>query len=384
MITVAEINDIDRLSKFRFAWRQLWSQTTNASFFGSYDWLKSCLLHFPIGQKLRVMVVSEDGQPIGIVPFVVKQVESKVRPVNVLTYHGDDHGPFSGPIGPEPGKALAAALRRIAETERDWDMIDLCHIPAGNADTETAAAMTSVGYEATRRGCREVPFVKITSCWESYLSNLANDCQDRYLDAERQLNEQGCVSFSRYRPLGSWHGETLRCRKMLSSLELLKVNQRGRASSKDTDAGVWNRLEFMRDIHGAAIDAAVAEVNVLKLNGRAIAGAYAFHRDGVIEVVDLAFDSKLKDITSRVLFGRMLCDSFNRGDQALYLPLRFEPSFDWKNQTVSSLRYTHFANQNRQAHWLGLSNRLWRWAAGDRRTHSGDTAELGRETVLAG
>ena len=152
MITVAEINDIERLSEFRLLWRTLWDKTRNASFFQSLDWLENYWHRFGAQQKLRTLIVSVGGKPIGIVPFVVKEVPSRLGPIRALTYPLDSWGAFYGPLGPNPATTLAAAMRHISETKRDWDLIDLRYIDAEGTDRgRTQNAMRSAGLQTYRR-----------------------------------------------------------------------------------------------------------------------------------------------------------------------------------------------------------------------------------------
>ena len=69
------------------------------SFFQSLDWLRVYWRHFGAGQQLRVLVVTSCGEPMGIVPLVVRRETTRVGEVRVLTYPLDDWGTYFGPIG---------------------------------------------------------------------------------------------------------------------------------------------------------------------------------------------------------------------------------------------------------------------------------------------
>ena len=86
MITVAEINDIDRLDHFRLAWRALLGKTKGATFAHSPEWLEHYWNHFGHNQRLRILFVTLGNKIIGIVPLVVKPVATKIGTVRVLTY----------------------------------------------------------------------------------------------------------------------------------------------------------------------------------------------------------------------------------------------------------------------------------------------------------
>ena len=66
MIHVEEINELDQLAGRRLLWNALLPQTRGATFFHSLDWLEVYWQHFGAGQRLRTLVVSADGRPLGI------------------------------------------------------------------------------------------------------------------------------------------------------------------------------------------------------------------------------------------------------------------------------------------------------------------------------
>ena len=119
MIDCYEINELSELDAIRSTWRRLLSQTANYSFFQTLEWLEASWSNFPHPQRLRVIVVQRKGEPIGIVPWVVRQEPRRVGSVRVLTYPLDDWGTFYGPIGPEPRTTIRAAFQQIANTPRD-------------------------------------------------------------------------------------------------------------------------------------------------------------------------------------------------------------------------------------------------------------------------
>src|SRR5688572_9952301 len=125
MLTVTEVNKLAELDSLRTAWQGLLRQTPEHSFFHTLEWLETTWPHYPLSQKLRVMLIERGGAPLGIVPLCVRTERRKVGLVRVLTYPLNDWGTFYGPIGANPATAYHAAIERIAATPRDWDFIDL-------------------------------------------------------------------------------------------------------------------------------------------------------------------------------------------------------------------------------------------------------------------
>ena len=118
-------------------------------FFQSLDWLETYWRHFAGEQRLRVLVVLDDGRPLGILPLVVVPETTKMGTVRVLTYPMAGWGSYYGPIGPQPAATLAAGLAHIGATPRDWCLLDLRWINREKIDRRrTERAMQFVGLPA--------------------------------------------------------------------------------------------------------------------------------------------------------------------------------------------------------------------------------------------
>ncbi len=130
MTRVVEINDLESLAGYRLLWNMLLQQTPVASFFQSLDWLEAYWRHFGHDQRLRVLVVHAAGDPVGILPLVVRREPMRLGSVRVLTYPLHDWGSFYGPIGPNPTATLIAGLGHVRRTRADWDLLDLRWVDA--------------------------------------------------------------------------------------------------------------------------------------------------------------------------------------------------------------------------------------------------------------
>ena len=131
MLKVSEINSIEELAGYRAAWESLLAQTADATFFQSFDWLETYWQFYGQTQRLRALVVENDGWPIGILPLTVNTESTGVGPVRVLGYPLAGWGSFYGPIGPQPAETLRAGLQHIRKTPHDWDLLDVRWTDAG-------------------------------------------------------------------------------------------------------------------------------------------------------------------------------------------------------------------------------------------------------------
>ena len=132
MIDVEEINDPEQLADRRLLWNALLPQTPGATFFQSLDWLEVYCRHFAAAQRLRVLVVSADGRPVGILPLVVRTERTRVGRVRTLTYplarlghvlwshRPQSHGHAPGGPAPRPPHAARLGHARPPLGRRGW------------------------------------------------------------------------------------------------------------------------------------------------------------------------------------------------------------------------------------------------------------------------
>src|SRR5690606_10895057 len=116
MPQVHELNSIAQLDVWRETWSRLLRQTPRASWFQSLEWLETLWEFYGEDQQLRVLIVEENGEATGIVPLCIDNEDRRVGRVKTLTYPLRSWGSFYGPIGPNPGEALRAAMQHIRRT----------------------------------------------------------------------------------------------------------------------------------------------------------------------------------------------------------------------------------------------------------------------------
>jgi hypothetical protein len=376
MISVAEINSLDRLDSIRLLWRDLWLKTRRATFFQSMEWLESYIQHFGDEQFLRVLVVSLNGRHFGIVPFVVRNAESRLGNVRVLSYPLDDWGVFYGPVGPHPAATLSAALRHVKQTRRNWDLLDLRYIDADGVDHgRTRNAMRGCGFQAYTRSWRDSAVVQLEGNWSDYFGSRNAACREQYRHSEFELSQHGKVEFVRNRR--ELTGGAERAERWDLCEEFLQMH--GREKTAVSRGGAWGAVarngdcskDFLSSAHAAAARAGAADVSLLYVDGKPVCAAYGYCSNGRVDGVALASAGDALPAAGTVLIGRMLRDSFDRGDESYVFPIRnTEFAAPWKTTVATSYRYTHFASVAAKAQALRLNHLAKRWIGNARRASS--------------
>jgi CelD/BcsL family acetyltransferase involved in cellulose biosynthesis len=361
---VTEINDIEQLGDYRLLWSALLAETPLASFFQSLDWLEVYWRHFGPSQKLRVLVVESAGQPIGIVPLVVRTERYRIGPVRVLTYPLDDWGTFYSPLGVQPGATLAAALAHVRGTRRDWDLLDLRWVDRTRTDRhQTQQALDAVGLPSYEQTWDEAAVVDLASTWGEYWASRDTHWRTNVRRSEKKLATGGDVQYVRYRPQGAARDDAdPRWDLYEMCLRIAQQSWQGTVTNGTTISHDAVRA-YLRDTHLAAAKSGALDLNLLLLDGQPAAFAYNYHYRGHVYGLRMGYDAGLtRDGAGSVLVHRMLQDSFDRGDRVFDMgPGSQRCKRHWRTRGVPSYRYTHFPTTAVRAQALRLQRRIKSW-----------------------
>ncbi|MGO8688312.1 MAG: GNAT family N-acetyltransferase [Thermoguttaceae bacterium] len=363
MIDVEEINDPEQLTDRRLLWNALFPQTPGATFFQSLDWLEVYCRHFAAAQRLRVLVVSADGRPVGILPLVVQTERTRLGRVRTLTYPLHDWGTFYGPIGPNPTATLLAGLRHVRRTPRDWDMLDLRWVDVDGCDRgRTERAMELTGFPPSKQVWDVAPRIEIEGTWQAYWSSRDKKWRHNIDRCGRRLAEQGEVAFVRYRPAGAAEGDGDPRWDLYDAC----VDVAGRSWQSGADDGTTlsspEVSQYLRDTHAAAARAGGVDANLLLLGGRPVAFVYNYVYDGCVYGLRKGFDPEFAALRPGLILEKMMMeDGFRRGDRTYDLGVgSLAIKRPWQTRVAASYRFTYFP--------VGISRvqllRLKRWLTG--------------------
>jgi CelD/BcsL family acetyltransferase involved in cellulose biosynthesis len=364
MAHVVEINDLESLAGYRLLWNSFLQHTPGASFFHTLDWLETYWRHFGAGQRLRVLVAYAAGEPLGILPLVVRKEPLRLGGVRVLTYPLHDWGSFYGPIGPNPTATLLAGLSHLRRTPADWDLLDLRWVDAAHDRGRTARALDIKGISATTAVWAQSAQIEIAGTWDQYLAGRKRKFRENIRAAERRLAERGRVEYLRWRPQGAARGDADPRWDLYDACEQLAARSWQGDSTTGTTLSHDPVRPFLRDAHQAAARAGAAEVNLLLVDDAPVAYAYGYQYDGRVFGLRTGYDAeRVHQGAGTVLFARKICDSFERGDRLLDFGAEYlECKRHWVTRLATSYHYTHYRGRALR----GQALRFKRWLAGVR------------------
>ena len=373
MCQVVEINDIRDLDGYQMVWRHLLQQTRGATFFQSLDWLQCYWRCYGDDQRLRCLIVKSDDQVIGILPLVVCRERTRLGTIDVLTYPLQDWGSFYGPIGPNPTATLMAAMRYLAAGRADCDLIDMRWVDSARVDCgRHNSAMKMAGLPAERRTWSHVAVIDTACNWAEFFGRFSSKKRNNYRRTERRLEEQGTLSYVRYRPQGAAYGEDDPRWDLYEACEQIAAKSWQGQLDNNTTLSSPKVRELLRDAHQAAARAGALDMNVLFLDGQPLAFGYNYHWDGYVTALRTGYDANFREGAGVVLFSRMIRGSVEGDDHTFDLGGRH---LSWKKDWCTEIRradhFVHYPPLRPRAQAIRLKRRLSGWVFGEPAATSG-------------
>lgn len=357
MAEVIEINDIAALDAYRTTWHDLLSSTPRASFLHTLEWLEAYWRHLGEDQKLRVLIVSSVGRVVGIVPLVVRRETYRLTSVRVLTYPLDNCGTWYGPIGPDPGTTMLAAMQHIRGSRRDWDMMELRWVPT---EDNVARAMRVAGMYTAKSEYQSTSILDLPPNWEELLADMSRNQRSQIRRRLRDLIDDDKAEFIRHRPAGERNGDgDPRWDIYEMCEEVASASWQGSVTNGNTLTHERVR-DFYRDAHAAASRLGMVDVNVLVYAGRPVAFHYNYLYGGRITLLRMGFDAAQSDRgVGSTLLVRSIQDGIERGDEVIdFGPGDREHKRRLRNRVESTYRITYAPLHS----WRSQAVQLSRWA----------------------
>jgi CelD/BcsL family acetyltransferase involved in cellulose biosynthesis len=360
VIEVDEINQLSDLDAIEADWRRLLAQTAGFSFFQTLDWLRATWNNYGDRQRLRVQVMRKGGQIVGIVPWCVRTERRRVGRVRILTYPLADWGTFYGPLGPDPRTAVRAALCHVAETPRDWDMIDLRWVDeAASEFLATGEAFREAGFDYRARPRMEVRFCRFAEGWDAYLASRSRNWRRKMKYDIESLEKTGAVQLVRYRPAAG-EGTAAEHDAIYQTCEEIAAKTWQAGDPSQSTLSSPRVREVLRTAHHAAAALGMLDANILLVADRPVAFNYNYVAEGRAYGLRCGYDPTTGlESCGRVLLYKMLEDGFRRGDvEYNFGPGRQPYKERFGTDTRRAYTFRHYARFSLRSQLMHLKERV--------------------------
>ncbi len=343
---ITEIDRIEDLAPLRGAWTNLLHRTPGGSFFRSLEWLEAICKHSRTDLKLRVLILGDVRNPIGITPFVIRREERKLGTARVLSYPLDDWGSYFGPIGPKPNETTQAALDHLLQTKRDWEILDFRWTPPESLDSATTLKLLAEkGLSVQTRIRHQTSMIDLEGNWEDYVASRSKSWRSHFRRQRKKLAAAGKARFERYRPRGEQHGEVdPRWDLFDTCVALAEVSWQGSSKTGNTLNHPEVR-DFLHTVHESACKLGCVDMNLLYVDERPISFAYNYCFQGHVFALRLGFDPDSAKLSPGNMVETMAIeDSFERGDTIYELgPDALESKRQLRTRLEPVWQHTHYS-----------------------------------------
>jgi CelD/BcsL family acetyltransferase involved in cellulose biosynthesis len=339
---VREINDPAELAPLRSAWDELLRRTPGASFQQSLPWLATYWKHFGAGKRLRVLVVEDGDEVVGILPLAVFAAQP-YEPASLM-YPMDYWGNFFGPIGPDAGATLAAGMAHLQQTPRDWHFLELSWVDGLLDQGATPAALAAAGMRSVCDRTDASAIVDLTSyaSWQEYCASHNSKWRNTLGRQEKKLAKRGKVGYVRHRAIGE---EANHPRwDLYEACEAISTASWQGSAGGGTMLNKPEHSGFFRECYEQGTPEGGIDLDVLFVDERPAAFCYSFVYRGRVSEAKVAYHPDFAhEGAGTVLQARQLAESFARGDHTIELGHEF---MYWKEVWMTHLRpvhrYVHF------------------------------------------
>lgn len=284
--TVQWLHKSAQFSQLESEWRELLDNSDCDTIFLTWEWLYTWWQHLADGRKLALLVVRQQDRLIAIAPMAVRRADYRhLRPFRALELLGNG---YAG------SDYLSLIVRRGYETEAIDAMnaslikrrlaIEWSNTSRGaRIMTEAALGLRKAGYITTRITQHFSPFVNLENHnWQTLMAQPGKPGLTRFNKKLRKLNTDFVVTFDRTRTQTALPDDL----GTLVSLHLKRWSGRGgsNALSEPTLRG------FHEQFSRIALQNDWLRLYILRLDGQAAAGVYAFHYKGRTSYYQAGFD----------------------------------------------------------------------------------------------
>ncbi len=313
-MSIYEVQTIDQLRQYRDAWRTLLEQTRCANFFQTLEWLEVYWKHFGAAQDLRVLIIKQGGEITGILPLVIRREETKVGSLRFATYPMDHWGSHYGPISADPDATLAAGIDYMRSCASQWDVLEPRWVGAEPDECERVEALLEdAGFAPVRSDFGATAVIDLHGDWDTYLLSRGSKWRNNAKRWERQLGQLGEVRHIRHRPDSDpeanpgWdHFD--------DCLRIAASSWQG-ASTTGTTLTHNSVSAFLQEVHLVAAQCGCLDMNLLQVDGQAVAFTYNYVFQGNVFSLRSGFDPSCPVKGSgSLLYVKAIEDSFRRGD----------------------------------------------------------------------
>jgi CelD/BcsL family acetyltransferase involved in cellulose biosynthesis len=323
-LTVQTVDDFAAVAGLETSWNQLLEASAYPNVFLRWEWLHSWWKWFGAKRGLRLTLVHDGPQLVGILPLYVAgpapQRASGPKRLTLLGAGGPTYPEYLGPIihRQRLDEVLDQMVHYLQETASTWDVIEFPDVAPDDPGTTGLVEALRRYYPAVDFPGEACPYLKLEKNYEALLKCWSSHRQDQCKRRLRKANKQFQVEL-----------QALPSPEAIAAVfpTLCKLNSDSRAIHAEPSPFANPQYAgFHREIMEELLPGGITKVYVLTFDGTPVAFDYGFTYLGKYYCFQTGFQSDLKkyspgDVVLQLVFDDLMKQhvtefDFLRGDEA--------------------------------------------------------------------
>lgn len=314
-ITVERISDRQTFFSLEAEWEALLKASGQQHVYLSHRWITGWLRVFGKGTYLWILIVKDQGRWIGAVPLVQSIQNWRGLPVRIL------HFPISFAsanlrsdfiFSERPEEAALSVIQYLEEKRAQWDRWELSGLPADSP------AVPLLEHFLARSLFHRTPWqpqhdyyrLPISGSFEEYLYSKSDRFNKTLRNRENRLNKAGSVV----------HRTLKTPEEVMNGVEIIfELEARSSKATQTEIARLEGEIQdFYRYLAGAFGGYGDGQIDLLEINGVAVASLFSLRMGGRLFLLYTCYDPSMAAVSpGLLLFRRVFEKAWSEGIQEI-------------------------------------------------------------------
>lgn len=346
------VESSEEFESLREVWNKVLQKSLDNDVFSTWEWLLCWWKYFGKGRKLRVLIAEENGEIVGIAPFMHSKYNLlHFGRLSRIEFIGFPHADYNNFILLKRDLNCLKFFLKSLEEFSDWDLLDLRDV---RDDSFSGQALQVLAHSRSKDQRLKVtngtlcPHIVLPNSVESFLKGLSKNMREQLKKKFRRLCRNFKVDFKTHRDFSS----------VDDAMEaFFKLHQERWKSKGERGAfGDEDFRNFHLDVARLFNSKGWLNLNFLMVNDAPAAADYSFEYNGKVYSYLTGFDPQFSEYSiMNLLRLHMIEESIRKGLKEFDLTRDFEPyKADWANGVRKNIVVRLVCK--------GLSARIYCWA----------------------
>ncbi|HEY2989034.1 MAG TPA: GNAT family N-acetyltransferase [Candidatus Binatia bacterium] len=283
-LSIETISDDRAFLGLEPVWNRLVEEAEMDHPFARHEWMRAWWESFGAGNKLHILVVKLNADPIAIAPLMLSRGQIYGWKIRRLQSMHNDHSPrFDFIVGRCPERVYREIWNHLLNQRRSWDVLEIAQLRVGCRTLEELERLAVAGgFLVGTWPSDQSPYIDLAAGWDEYLAQLSSQHKKKSRQRVRQLGQLGRVEL-----------EVISSGARIE--EALQDGLRLEAAGWKTESGTAIQcspevLKFYTELAGASARAGTLRLIFLNVAGARIAFAYALCYKNKLFVLKAGYD----------------------------------------------------------------------------------------------